>query len=121
MDKAHLSRVVSRLRSRRLLRCQTSPEHRKHRLLSLTKSGHDAFTRVDQGTRAQIEGLLALLDSQGQKRLVAAMQEIKSVLGGASPRPGQAHLRDLEPGDLGWIAHRQAVLYHREYGFDWTL
>jgi GNAT superfamily N-acetyltransferase len=26
----------------------------------------------------------------------------------------------LKAGDLGWITHRQAVLYEQEYGWDWT-
>jgi len=29
-------------------------------------------------------------------------------------------LRPLQVGDVGWIIHRQAVLYHEEYGWDWT-
>ena len=29
-------------------------------------------------------------------------------------------LRDPQPGDIGWIIHRQARLYAQEYGFDWT-
>ena len=29
-------------------------------------------------------------------------------------------LRPLELGDIGWIAHRQARIYHEEYGWDWT-
>jgi len=28
-------------------------------------------------------------------------------------------LRPPVPGDLGWILHRQAALYHQEYDWDW--
>jgi N-acetylglutamate synthase-like GNAT family acetyltransferase len=33
---------------------------------------------------------------------------------------GEVSLRRLRPGDVGWIIHRQAVLYTQEYGWDWT-
>ena len=35
----------------------------------------------------------------------------------ASPIPTFI-LRDLRPGDIGWIVHRQGLLYYDEYGWD---
>ncbi len=29
-------------------------------------------------------------------------------------------IRDIRPGDLGYIIHRHAVIYEEEYGFDYT-
>ena len=29
-------------------------------------------------------------------------------------------LRDLQVGDIGWVAHRQGILYAQEYGWDGT-
>ena len=35
-----------------------------------------------------------------------------------NPSP-ELTLHDPQPGDLGWVIHRQAVLYTTEYGWDW--
>lgn len=121
MDKAHLSRIVARLRSCGIVQSRIDPHHAKHRLLSLTPAGLEAFAQLESGTRSQLETLLAPVDSGERKRLVAAMQEIKAILETSKKmQDGAVKLRGLEPGDLGWIIHRQTVLYHREYGWDWT-
>jgi GNAT superfamily N-acetyltransferase len=41
-------------------------------------------------------------------------------LNGREARDAEISLRQLKPGDVGWIIHRQTVLYHEEYGWDWT-
>jgi len=120
MDKAHVSRIVARFRAGGLVRTRTSPAHGKQKLLSLSPAGRKVFKRLNLGTQAQIETLLSPLDEQDHQRLATAMQEIQAVLQPAKFPADTVHLRPLQVGDLGWITHRQAVLYHREYGWDWT-
>lgn len=122
MDKAHLSRIVARFRTRGLVASRVSPDHGKHRLLSLTEAGRALFARLDQGSRAQMEAILAPLDDAARGRLTHAMGEIRTLLdpGGRTRRPAGVRLRPPEIGDLGWVVHRHAVLYDREYGFDRT-
>jgi DNA-binding MarR family transcriptional regulator/N-acetylglutamate synthase-like GNAT family acetyltransferase len=120
MDKAHLSRIVARLRARRLMRARASPAHGKQVLLSLTDLGRTAFAAADAGARAQVEALLLPIDAEGRERLASAMGDIRAILGDREKQDGEPRLRSLAPGDIGWIVHRQTVLYHQEYGWDWT-
>ena len=119
MDKAHLSRILARFRGRGLLHSRVSPEHAKRRLLRLTDAGRHTFAVADQGSRAAMQEILRPLDGHARERLLGAMREIRGVLG-EEAHDSAVRLRAVAPGDLGWIAHRQALLYQREYGWDWT-
>jgi len=59
--------------------------------------------------------MLERLPQTAQQQLVDAMTQIRSLL--SDPQPGFI-LRDPQPGDMGWIVHRQAVLYAREFGWN---
>ncbi|MFC7399543.1 GNAT family N-acetyltransferase [Chelatococcus sp. GCM10030263] len=120
MDKAHVSRIVARFTARGYLTRRVSPAHGKQQLLSLTPAGQAAFAALERGTVAQIEGIVAPLGAQSRGRLVSAMHDIEGLLAGAAGGAGPVTLRGLVPGDIGWVIHRQAVLYHREYGWDWS-
>jgi DNA-binding MarR family transcriptional regulator/GNAT superfamily N-acetyltransferase len=120
MDKAHLSRIVARFCARRLAQSRVSPEHRKHRLLTLTATGRKVFAAAEAAARAQVDGLLEPIDTGGRQRLVDAMRDIRMALRDREAVGEDVSLRPLRPGDVGWIVHRQAVLYAQEYGWDWT-
>lgn len=118
MDKAHLSRIAGRLRARGLVESRVSPHHGRQKPLSLTEAGREMFGRLEAGTRAQLETLLAPVSSEARSRVIEAMAEIRTALGAAAEP--EVQFRHPEPGDLGWITHRQALLYHREYSWDGT-
>jgi DNA-binding MarR family transcriptional regulator/GNAT superfamily N-acetyltransferase len=121
MDKAHLSRVLARLRSRGLVLAEPSPRHAKHRLLSLTPAGQTAFAALERGAKNQMAALLAPLGPADDERLRGAMSQIRAILDKPAGAPGPAFvLRPPRVGDLGWVIHRQAALYAEEYGWDWT-
>src|SRR5215470_14706356 len=67
MDKAYLSRLLSRFRSRGLLSSRISANHAKHRILSLTEAGREAFAALDRDAVAQMEQLLMPLDAGSAK------------------------------------------------------
>lgn len=119
IDKARLSRVISLFRTRGLVLAEPDPRHNKRLILSLTATGKSAFVTLDEGTRAQIAALLASVGDEQRQSLVSAMRTIKSTLR-PDAAPPSVEVRRLRPGDLGWITYRQSVLYHREYGWDWT-
>ena len=120
MDKAHVSRIVGRFRARGLLESRVSPTHGRHVLLSLTPAGRAMFATIDAGSRSAMDRVLSLLDQDARTRLGGAMEEIRRSLGTEATPGGTFRLRAPASGDLGWVMHRQMVLYHQEYGWDWT-
>jgi DNA-binding MarR family transcriptional regulator/GNAT superfamily N-acetyltransferase len=120
MDKAHLSRILARFAKRSLVFSRANPRHGRQRLVSLTAAGHQAFSVLDRDSQSQIMELLAPLDDAMRQRLVSSMRQIHDILDNEKQLPDDVIYRGLRPGDIGWITHRQAVLYHEEYGWDWT-
>lgn len=120
VDKAQLSRTVQTLRRRKLLRADVDPAHAKKRLLSLTPGGRVAFSELDRGTRFRMQALLEPLGPARQRKLVGSLRDVQTIFAASPETPAPVVLRSLVPGDMGWVIHRQAVLYAQEYGWDWT-
>jgi DNA-binding MarR family transcriptional regulator/GNAT superfamily N-acetyltransferase len=120
IDKAQLSRVIRRLKERRLVTSEADPAHAKRKILSLTPAGRVAFTELEHGTRFRMESVLRPLAAAKRKKLVSSMRDIQAAFEARNCAPAPVTLRSPVPGDLGLIIHRQAVLYAQEYGWDWT-
>ena len=120
MDKAHLSRILARFRARGLAQRRVSSKHRKQMILTLTEAGRKTFAAADAAARAQVDALLLPVDQRGRGRFAEAMRNIRAALEDREAEDAGVRLRPLKPGDVGWIIHRQAVLYNQEYGWDWT-
>jgi len=120
IDKAQLSRVLRRLRECKLVKSEPDPGHAKKRILSLTPHGRVAFGELDQGTRLRMEAVLCPLADGHRRKLVSSMRDIRAAFDGPEETPAPVTLRFPVPGDIGWVIHRQAVLYAQEYGWDWS-
>ncbi|AHK44768.1 MULTISPECIES: helix-turn-helix domain-containing GNAT family N-acetyltransferase [Ensifer] len=116
VDRAQLSRTLKRFSDRGLVEKSDHPEGGRRQPISLTPAGRKAFTALEQNTREAIGKLLDTLPSTERKRLIAATSTISEIL--EDKAGGDLMLRDLKPGDLGWIIHRQTVLYVQEYGWN---
>jgi DNA-binding MarR family transcriptional regulator len=115
MDKARLSRIVARFIARGLASKRINPDHRKHRPLTLTDAGWEVFAGAEAAVRAQVDALLEPIDASGRNRVIEAMRDIRTTLRAREAPGGNVSLRSLRPGDIGWIIHRQTVLYAQEY------
>ncbi len=120
LDAGYLSRILAKFERRKLVRRTDSKQDERAAHLNLTAAGRKAFLPIEAAAREHIDGLLKPLDPRDVGAVTAAMGVVQRVLGG-SVSAGEAYqLRDLVPGDIGWVVHRQAVLYTREYGWDQT-
>ena len=120
IDAGYLSRILKSFESRGLIARAPSSSDGRQADLSLTAAGRDAFAPLDRASAAQVAGLLAPLAPEVRRDLTAAMATIEALLA-----PGRVdepvRFRDLQHGDIGWIAHRHGVLYAAELGWDSTI
>ncbi|MGE0331843.1 MAG: GNAT family N-acetyltransferase [Ramlibacter sp.] len=120
LDAGYLSRILRRFESSGWLARAPSPADARQSLLKLTAAGHGAFAPLQQRSRDEAAQLLGALPEPDQRKLMDAMATIQRLLApGSLPAPTRtAVLRDLKPGDMGWVVQQHGEIYAREYGWN---
>jgi DNA-binding MarR family transcriptional regulator/GNAT superfamily N-acetyltransferase len=115
LNAGYLSRVISGFEKKGLVGKSRSETDARIAHLQLTDKGRATFAPLDDASQREVVAMLERMPETAQHQLVDAMGQIRTLL--SDPEPGFI-LRDPQPGDMGWIVHRQAVLYAREFGWN---
>lgn len=120
LDAGYLSRLLKRFGAQGLIHRSPSKDDRRQFLLSLSDKGRAAFEVLNHASATQVSAMLSGLSAGARERLVQAMTTVENLVGDGAKPDLPCILRPHQPGDIGWIAHRQGLLYAQEYGWDQT-
>jgi DNA-binding MarR family transcriptional regulator/GNAT superfamily N-acetyltransferase len=118
IDPGYLSRILVRLKKRRLVVQTSSKDDARQRPLALSARGTKAIAGLDARANDEVRRMLAAVSEADRPRLTEAMRTIEALL-----RPGPAPkvpyiLRPHRSGDIGWMVQRHGEIYAREYGWN---
>ncbi|QDZ12987.1 bifunctional helix-turn-helix transcriptional regulator/GNAT family N-acetyltransferase [Devosia ginsengisoli] len=117
MDRGQMSRLILRLVDQGVVAVLPRGADKRSTPLALTPEGDAVYRRFNEmSDAAVVSGLLEPLDEFGRRDLVSAMRRIEALL--AEPGDTPLVLRPHRVGDIGWLIHRQGLLYHLEQGWN---
>jgi DNA-binding MarR family transcriptional regulator/N-acetylglutamate synthase-like GNAT family acetyltransferase len=117
LDPGYLSRMLASFEKEGLLERRRSADDGRVSHLALKAKGRVAYAELDKLSQAAAETLVSRFDGEVRDEVLAALRLIEERLA-PEPQASEIVLRPHRIGDMGWIVHRQAVLYAREYGWD---
>lgn len=118
LDAGYLSRILKAFETKGLINRASAEHDGRQTLIALTDAGRAAFAPLDEASEREIAALIDTLAPAEQIALTGAMAAIENLVAPRAPEP--ITFRDMQAGDLGWIASRQTLLYQQEYGWDAT-
>jgi DNA-binding MarR family transcriptional regulator len=117
LDAGYVSRMLRDFERRKFVTRERSKQDERQRFLSLTSKGRSAFAPLDARSNQHVAAMLEDLSPSERKELVDSVQKVRRLLDDRAEAKTSYLLRPHQPGDRGWILHRQALLYADEYGW----
>jgi DNA-binding MarR family transcriptional regulator/GNAT superfamily N-acetyltransferase len=119
LDRGYLSRMLQTFEAKGWIATAASPDDRRMVFLSLTSRGRKVFAPLDHRSSREVSSMLARLSPVQQRKLLAGMMDIESVLSSSRKNDRAPYtLRQHRPGDMGWVVYRHGILYWKEYRYD---
>lgn len=116
LDAGYLSRILNRFEKDSLIARSRSSSDRRRQLVELTAKGRRTFASLDRRSSAEIGEVLCPHSDDQQARLVEAMGSIRRILG-EPLEDRQVEIREIRPGDHGWVLERHAHLHDDDAGW----
>jgi DNA-binding MarR family transcriptional regulator/N-acetylglutamate synthase-like GNAT family acetyltransferase len=107
LDAGYISRLLSALTRRKLVRQATSDGDAREKLLTLTATGIKAVARLDQQSTRQIADMLAQKTAADREGMVAALSRVRTLL--AEPPKPPVRIEQMR------IASEEAIAILHEY------
>lgn len=117
LDPAYLSRILQKLIAQELIELTPNSADRRSNTIELSGEGERAVEELEGLNDRAVEAAIGHVSAADRPALVGAMATIRGLLGKDTPR-SPVVLRPHRIGDLGWLIHRQAVLYNRQFGWN---
>lgn len=118
INKGYLSRSVSHLVRRKLVKTLKNPDDGRQKFLSLTDKGQSLFKHIDRVSSKRSKSLLGSLKPAAQRELAAFLAMAEILMGEEPLRKDEIRLRSLRSGDIGWVIGRHGEVYKEEFGWN---
>lgn len=120
IDPAYVSRILLKLLGEGLAASSPRIGDKRSATIALTKEGDAAVEDLHELNSQAVAAVLAPVEQTDLPALVDAMKTIQRIMGDESEPspPAPIILRGPRVGDLGWLTHRNGLLYNQQFGWD---